>query len=348
MSNSVICGECDTPDPWITAVNGMFYFTFTLANRVEIWASSQLENFEGCQKAVIWQPEPGSAWSADIWAPELHRIKGRWYVYTCGAPPEVGNAGHRTLVLESDREDPMDVSGWKFLGPLKGMPDQWSIDATVFSINGDDLFICWSGWPPGDNSDTQQDLFVASMASPVEVVGDTMTCICHASKAWERPDDGTRGIAEGPTWVDFAGFRGIVYSAYGSWTSEYKLGLMALEGNDPLRAKSWSKRSAPLLMSDKDHGGPFGPGHASFLPSPYNDGRIYCIYHGTANYGEGWGNRKARVLSLGPEMFAQDADPVCCHCAGPLKFSNAKDKVEQVRNKASNAHGLLGKMRKYL
>ncbi|PHH78236.1 hypothetical protein CDD80_7190 [Ophiocordyceps camponoti-rufipedis] len=332
MSNKTIA-DCDTPDPWIISSNNLFYFTFTLANRVEIWASPHLEDFRNCQKTTIWQPEPNSPWSADVWAPELHRIGGKWYVYTCGAPPDTGNAGHRTLVLESEKEDPMDASGWTFLGPLKGMSDHWSIDATVFSISGDDLYCCWSGWPPGDTSDTQQDLFLAKMANPTQVQAETTICICHASKAWERADEGARGVAEGPTWVDFAGFRGIVYSAHGSWTSEYKLGLIALDGNDPLRAKSWSKRAAPLLVSDKSHGGPFGPGHASFLPSPHSDGRIYCIYHGTSEYGQGWDNRKARVMSLGPEAFAADAEPVCCHCGGCLKFSNTKDRVEQVMNK---------------
>lgn len=55
----------------MVAAHGKFYLTFTLGNRVEIWCSSQLENFHDCQKSVVWQPVPGSPWSADIWAPEL-------------------------------------------------------------------------------------------------------------------------------------------------------------------------------------------------------------------------------------------------------------------------------------
>lgn len=221
-------------------------------------------------------------------APELHYLNGLWYIYTCAAPPGVGNPGHRTVLLKSSHPDPMDPSGWQFLGPLRGMPDHWSIDATVFSVSGHDLYCCWSGWPLGDHSDTQQDLFLIKMASPEEAIRDTLVCISRADQPWERPDDGRRGVNEGPTWVNFAGFRGIVYSAHGSWTSEYKLALLALVGQDPLRPESWTKRQAPLLVSDRHRGGPFGPGHASFLPSPYSDGRIFCVYHGTEKEGEGW------------------------------------------------------------
>lgn len=335
MSNKPICAT-ETPDPWVIAANNSFYLTFTLGDRIEIWQSPNLEDFKNCRKSIIWHPPPGSPWSADIWAPELHRLDGIWYIYTCATQPGVGNPGHRTVLLKSCKFDPMDPTGWSFLGPLKGMPDHWAIDATVFTINGDDLYCCWSGWPLGDYSDTQQDLFLIKMSSPEEAVADTVVCISKADQSWERPDHGRRGVNEGPTWVNFQGFRGIVYSAHGSWTSEYKLALLALVGDDPLRADSWAKRQEPLLVSGRNGNGPFGPGHASFLPSPYNDGRIFCIYHGTDKWGEGWKNRKARVVNLGPHSFAYDASPVCCAYQeeSPEMFaSDARQKLEVTMGK---------------
>jgi GH43 family beta-xylosidase len=77
MSNRPIC-NIDTPDPWVLSARGKFYFTFTLGNRVEIWESENLEDFNQARKSNIWQPEPGSPWSADIWAPELHCLNGTW------------------------------------------------------------------------------------------------------------------------------------------------------------------------------------------------------------------------------------------------------------------------------
>uniref|UniRef100_A0A8H7NHK8 Uncharacterized protein n=1 Tax=Bionectria ochroleuca TaxID=29856 RepID=A0A8H7NHK8_BIOOC len=137
MSNKVIA-HIDTPDPWMVQANGVYYLTFTLANRIEIWESPLMEDFFNARKALVWQPEPGSRWAADIWAPELHLIKGVWYIYATASQPGVGNPGHRTIVLRSARQDPMEEAAWEFLGPLKGMPEAFSIDATVFSPNGED------------------------------------------------------------------------------------------------------------------------------------------------------------------------------------------------------------------
>lgn len=319
MSNKAIA-SVDTPDPWIIAANGLFYFTFTLANRIEIWSSPELENFFHPQKTVAWQPEKGAPWSTDIWAPELHFIDGNWYIYATATNPGKGLASHRTIVLRSSHQDPMEKSGWQFLGPVKGMPDAYSIDATVFSLNGRDQYLCWSGWPPGDNSDTQQNLYVAQMVSPEEVVSESILpplCISKPDLPWERFENDKRGINEGPTWLRLPSnvFTGIVYSGHASFTSEYKLGLLALVSTDadPLDPKSWVKRQVPLLMNDKSMPGPYAPGHASFLTSPTpGDARVFCIYHATEKWGEGFGNRKARVLALEPHMFHANAQPVCC------------------------------------
>ena len=322
MSNRPIC-DVDTPDPWIIAANGQFYMTFTLGNRVEIWASGSLEDFRNCRKSLIWEPRD-SGWVPGIWAPELHQLNGIWYVYFCGEKPGQGNPSHRTLVLRSRLQDPMDRSGWEFVGPLRGIPDHWNIDATVFSPRPNELYCCYSGWPLGDHSDTQQDLFLIKLASPEVAIENTLVCISRASLPWERPDGGRRGVNEGPTWVSLPGFQGIVYSAHGSWTSEYKLGIIQLVGNDPLKESSWRKRNAPLLVADPSRGGPFGPGHASFIASPYNDGHVYCIYHGTEKQNEGWNNRKARVMLMGPEHFRSEAAPLCCSIGGGSNQSHGQ------------------------
>ena len=212
--------------------------TFTCGDRVEIWNSKSLQNFQGCQKSVVWRPPQGSPWSADIWAPELHNLNGTWYIYASGAHPKEGNGSHRTLVLRSTNPDPMDPGSWQFLGPLRGMPDHWAIDATVFTLHNS-LYCCYSGWPIGDHSDTEQDLFLIRLVSPEEADLNTFVCISKPTLEWERLDN--RGINEGPQFLSTAEFIGIVYSACGSWTNKYKLGALQLAGQDVLSASSWRK-----------------------------------------------------------------------------------------------------------
>ncbi|KAL6242151.1 hypothetical protein RBB50_011063 [Rhinocladiella similis] len=346
MSNIPIA-DIDTPDPWMIRHNNLYYLTYTCGNRVDILMSPNMQDFRSCHRITAWHPPPATPWSADLWAPELHYINGTWYIYFCAAHPGQGNPSHRTVLLRSSSQDPMDSRSWTFLGPLQGLPDHWNIDATVFPLHGR-LFCCYSGWPLGDSSDTQQDLFLIELAHPEQALGHTLACISRAELPWERPDGGRRGVNEGPTWLSMSGFEGIVYSANGSWTSDYTLGLLRYTGGDPLQASSWQKRHTPLLKTCKDQGGPFGPGHASFIPvvdqgayaypypqsqsqsqsHPYaypgagpgpgpgggqgHPQQVYCIYHATEREGEGWNNRKARVLCLHNHHFHPQAESCCC------------------------------------
>lgn len=165
------------------------------------------------------------------------------------------------LVLRSPNPDPMDPRSWQFLGPLKGMPDHWAIDATIFPLNGK-LYCSWSGWPPGDASDTEQDLFIVELKSPEEAISETVRCLSKPTLEWERLDN--RGVNEGPQFLSTPAFTGIVYSACGSWTNKYKLGALQLIGSEPLNPASWRKWEDPLMISDPDEKcGPYGPGHAS-------------------------------------------------------------------------------------
>ena len=323
MSNRPIC-SIDTPDPWVIAANGVFYMMSTLGNHLEIWESRVLEDFHNPRKVKVWEPQ-GSGWGNGLWAPELHNINGTWFIYFCGERDGEGPKSRRTLILQSGSKDPMDPSGWRFMGPLKGVPENWAIDATVFFPRPNELYCCYSGWPINDYSDTEQQLFIVKLANPFEAIPDTLAVISHPKYPWERPDGGNRGVNEGPEWIDIPGFRGIVYSAHGSWTCDYKLGLLELVGDDPSDPKLWHKRKMPLLACDAPRGGPYGPGHASFLPSPNGDGTVFCVYHGTEKIDDGWGNRKARVIRLNGNDFHRDAMPCCCaySSSAPITGFNA-------------------------
>ena len=99
---------------------------------------------------------------SDIWAPELHIVDDYWWVYFCGGHPAKGNASHRMYVLRGPHSssDPMEpTSKFTFEGPVRGLPDHWAIDGTVFHINGE-LYMVYSGWQLHSNDDLKQELYI--------------------------------------------------------------------------------------------------------------------------------------------------------------------------------------------
>ncbi|KAH8159246.1 hypothetical protein CIB48_g8997 [Xylaria polymorpha] len=147
-----------TPDPFLNSFHGQYYLTFTAGDRIEIWSSKSLVDIEASAiKHRIWKPLQGANDSADIWAPELHALRGRWYIYYTAANPRKGNKSHRLYVLGGPpaTEDPC-LGQWEFLGPIHPMPDQWAIDGTVFEIE-DQLYLAYSGWPLNSSELYQSD-----------------------------------------------------------------------------------------------------------------------------------------------------------------------------------------------
>ncbi|KAI1815236.1 glycoside hydrolase family 43 protein [Poronia punctata] len=137
-----------TPDPFVNFFAGQYYLTYTTGNRVEVWSSSSLVDIErSAIRHQIWTPPPNSPHSADLWAPELHAVQGRWYIYYTASDPSQGSKSHRIYILGGPSATEHPCSGqWSFLGRLRNMPEQWAIDGTVFELDGQ-LYLAYSGWP---------------------------------------------------------------------------------------------------------------------------------------------------------------------------------------------------------
>ncbi|KAI3324586.1 glycoside hydrolase family 43 protein [Xylariaceae sp. AK1471] len=301
-----------TPDPFVNKFRSQYYLTFTTGDKIEIWSSSNLADIERTStKHQIWTPPHGSNHSADLWAPELHALHGRWYIYYAAASPERGNKSHRMYVLggPAATEDPCSGQ-WEFLGRIYGMPDQWAIDGTVFELEGQ-LYLAYSGWPLDNNSNNSttknknnsglvQQLFLMRLDDPT-MANSRPVAISLPTQPWEitRDQNGAHAINEGPQWLSSPDgrWRGLVYSCAGSWTHEYKMATLEYLGGAPLDASSWQKSKAALLQTPtrkrSGNSGPFGPGHGSFLD--VGNGNVIAVYHATDSPSDGWENRRARV-----------------------------------------------------
>ncbi|KAI1844567.1 hypothetical protein JX266_009240 [Neoarthrinium moseri] len=316
-----------TPDPFMVRANGYFHLTFTAGNRIEIWSSKHLVDFQKePRKRTVWTPPPASEHSADLWAPELHALRGRWYIYYAAANPAHGNRSHRMYVLGGPPacEDPTQGQ-WEFLGRIHGMPDQWAIDGTVFELDKE-LYFVYSGWPLGDTSgsDLTQQLFIMRLEDPT-IAESRPIMISTPELPWEFTNDcdGFHGINEGPQYLESrdGSWKGIVFSCAGSWTHEYKLAVLHYNGGDPLDASSWPKAQEPLLQAAEQENGPWGPGHGSFLSLGKE---IVCVFHGTDNQTDGWDNRKARCQRV---IFTEAGPYMAGFCGGVQPLMPPKQSI---------------------
>lgn len=275
-------------DPYVIWHDGFYYYIHTMGDRqLGIRKAAQFYLLEQSIPNVVWTPPEGSMYCREIWAPELHFINNKWYIYV--AADDGKNENHRMYVLESDYPD----KDFVLCGKITDKTDKWAIDGTVLHFNNKMYFV-WSGWEGDQN--IRQDIYIAPMSDPKTICGDRVK-ISTPELDWEllgTPDDGSLPyINEGPAVLQKDNMTHIVYSASGSWCDDYCLGLLTLAGNDPLDPNAWVKKSQPIFTKIPEC---YGPGHNSFCTGP--DGDIWIFYHANKISGSRWDGRSVRVQKV--------------------------------------------------
>lgn len=270
----------DGADPWVYKhSDGYYYFTKTTGSDVTVWKSASLTGVDAAPRRVI--PTGGHG----IWAPELHYIDGAWYIYY--AMDDGDNVNHRMYVMENTSADPTQ-GVWKQKGQITDSTNRWAIDGTVLQLDGQ-LYLIWSGWEGDVN--VSQNLYIAHMSNPWTIDSERVE-IARPTYAWETNHSPL--VNEGPQVAVRNGTLNLVYSASGSWTNDYCLGLITAEvGSDLLNPDSWHKRDEPIFVSGN---GLYGPGHHSFTTSP--DGTEDWIVYHVAKYKDAGWNREVRAQSF--------------------------------------------------
>lgn len=274
------------PDPWVIQKDSNYYYTNTFGNRIAIYKTSKMSKLKNASATTIWTPPATGPYSKQIWAPEIHYLQGKWYVYF--AADDGDNANHRIYVIENSSADPL-TGTWEFKGKISDTTaDKWAIDASEFDYNGQ-AYLIWSGWP-GD-VDGQQNIYIAKLKNPWTMDGSRVM-ISTATYNWEMYG-APPTVNEGPEVLkNTAGKIFLTYSASGCWTDDYALGMLSLkDGGDPLNKADWIK-SASAVFTKNAANGAFGPGHNSFFKS--RDGKEdWIIYHANPVSGEGCGDARS-------------------------------------------------------
>lgn len=282
-------------DPWSIYHEGFYYYMHTTARNLTIWKTRDLAELKKAERKVVWTPPATGPYSKDIWAPELHRLNGKWYIYF--AADAGTNQTHRLWVLENASPDPLRGE-WVMKGKLADASDKWAIDGSVFEHRGQ-LYLIWSGWEGETNG--RQDIYIARMTNPWTVAGARVR-LSKPEYAWERVGDIDRkknprepphvDVNEGPQILKRGDKLFLIYSASGCWTEQYALGmLVASIHSDPLDSASWRKHPQPVFQHSPTAGA-YGTGHNSFFKSP--DGtEDWILYHANARPGEGCGRQRS-------------------------------------------------------
>ncbi|HYE30768.1 MAG TPA: glycoside hydrolase family 43 protein [Methylomirabilota bacterium] len=277
-------------DPWVIYHNG-FYYLAESRNQQSLWIRKArlFTELAGDPGVMIWSaPESGANCNA-IWAPELHFINGRWYIYY--AADDGLNENHRMWVLESDSEDPLSSYRCRGVMDTQG----WAIDGTVLTMDNGQNYFVWSGWPGTTNG--RQNLYIAPMANPW-TLGAPRTLLTEPDALWERIE---MDICEGPQVLQAHGKTFIIYSASGSWCTDYCLGMLVFKGGDVLNPAAWEKVGPVFKKTTRV----WGVGHCSFTKSP--DGtEDWIVYHAKSREERGWNDR--HVLAQ-PFTWGEDGLP---------------------------------------
>ena len=237
---------------------------------------------------------------AHIWAPELHFIEDRWYVYfAAGAAEKIWDI--RIYVLENASANPLEGQ-WVERGQLKTHAESFALDATTFEHRGT-RYLLWAQKDLGPRAPS--NLYLAKMDTPRSITG-TPVVLSRPDFDWEKV---RYAVNEGPAVIVRHGRVWVSYSAAGTG-AESCLGLLSAdEKGDLLDPKVWKKSPTPVFATSEANR-IYGPGHNSFTTTP--DGRTDLLVYHARNYRDIEGdplrdpNRHTRVQ---PIVWRADGTP---------------------------------------
>ena len=119
-------------DPYVYKhVDGTYYFTASVPeyDHIMLRKADTLDGLQNAEEIIIWRKHEKGEMSCHVWAPELHFLFGKWYLYfAAGDIDDVWKI--RPYVLECKGEDPVRDE-WIELGMMQ------CANEDEFSFRGD-------------------------------------------------------------------------------------------------------------------------------------------------------------------------------------------------------------------
>jgi GH43 family beta-xylosidase len=263
-------------DPYVYRhIDGSYYFTASVPSydRIILRKADTIGGLVTAEEKTVWTKHEKGAMSCHIWAPELHYIMGKWYIYfAAGDVDDIWAI--RPYVLQCEDEDPLNGK-WTEIGKMRRADDDefsfeaFSLDATILENQGKYYYIWAEKVGVGKMI---SNLYIAEMESPIKLK-TSQVLLSTPDYDWERVDF---WVNEGPAVLKKHGKVYLTYSASGTGSC-YCVGMLtADENSDLLDPLSWVKERNPVLSTDIDQA-VYGPGHNCFTTT--EDGKDIMIYH---------------------------------------------------------------------
>lgn len=263
-------------DPYVYKhTNGDYYFTASLPeyDGIALRRAKTLKGLQSAEEVMIWKKHENGPMSFHVWAPELHCLDGKWYIYfAAGMAEDVWNI--RPYVLECMGDDPL-TDEWVERGMMQCADEDefsfraFSLDATILKNKGKNYFI----WAEKVGVGKQiSNLYIAEMESPLKLK-TVQVLLTTPDYDWER-----KGfwVNEGPAVLYRNGKIFVTYSASETGI-DYCMGMLTIDENaDLLDPRAWQKKRYPVLASDAGKT-IYGPGHNSFTVD--EEGNDILVFH---------------------------------------------------------------------
>ncbi|WP_303821154.1 family 43 glycosylhydrolase [Ruminococcus flavefaciens] len=267
-------------DPYIVdGEDGYYYFTASYPaygsvdkgyDRIILRRSNTVGGLASAEEKTIWKAHSSGILSKHIWAPEMHKIGGAWYMFfAAGASDNIWAI--RPYVLKCDG-DPYN-GNWTECGQMQASSGDtesfrsFSLDMTYFENNGRH-YVIWAEIK-GDSS-----LFMAEIdpSEPWKLISKPIM-LTKPEYSWELVNN---RVNEGAAVLKTDKKVYVFFSASGTG-SEYCVGRMEADINsDLMNINSWKKLSSPVLQT-ADLSGQSGPGHNCFVRD--EKGNLLIVYH---------------------------------------------------------------------
>ncbi|SDN98833.1 glycoside hydrolase family 43 protein [Alkalicoccus daliensis] len=268
-------------DPWVYKhEDGFYYFTGSVPeyDRIEVRRAETIEGLRDAEPVSVWHKYESGPLSANIWAPEIHFIDGKWYIYFAAARTTETKDGlfdHRMYALECDAANPLEGE-WVEKGQVVSNWESFCLDATSFEHRGTRYYV-WAQKDP--DIEGNSNMYIAEMENPW-TLKEKQVMISTPEYDWEKIGF---LVNEGAAVLHRNGKLFMTFS--GSATDyNYCMGLLyAEEGADLLDPASWKKLDHPVFETSEENG-QYGPGHNSFTVS--EDGKEDVLIYHARNYKE--------------------------------------------------------------